>query len=131
MGASSSPPFNGITGQEPPDPVAGKPGHFAWSRWIKAFVKRLDTETVKRSGDSLSGKLTMPSTAPGDSPTTAATKDYVETRVGSALSKTGGSLTGKVSAPLTIPTDPSDTLVTKSYVDSNIGNARRTWQDFN
>lgn len=36
------PPFNGVAGAEPPDPQPGKPGHFAWSNWIKACVKALD-----------------------------------------------------------------------------------------
>jgi hypothetical protein len=39
--------------------VAGKPGHFAWSRWIKAFVKRLDSESVKISGDTMTGPLVL------------------------------------------------------------------------
>ena len=62
MGTSSAPEFpypGGTPGSEPADPVAGRPGHFAWSRWIKAFVKRLDTEVVKRSGDTMSGPLVL------------------------------------------------------------------------
>lgn len=62
MGTSSQPEFpfpGGSAGKEPADPVAGKPGHFAWSRWIKEFVKRLDRESVKRSGDTMSGPLKL------------------------------------------------------------------------
>jgi hypothetical protein len=35
MASSNAPVFpypGGTAGNEPPDPVAGKPGHFAWSR---------------------------------------------------------------------------------------------------
>jgi hypothetical protein len=47
MADSNAPVFpfpGGTAGNEPPDPVAGKPGHFAWSRWIKQFNKNLDTK---------------------------------------------------------------------------------------
>jgi len=47
MADSNAPVFpfpGGTAGNEPPDPVAGKPGHFAWSRWIKQFNKHLDTK---------------------------------------------------------------------------------------
>jgi microcystin-dependent protein len=79
MGTSSSPEFpypGGTAGAEAPDPQVGKPGHFAWSRWIKQFVKNLDAETVKRSGDVMTGLLTLAGnpTAPGH----AATKAYVD-----------------------------------------------------
>jgi microcystin-dependent protein len=79
MGSSSAPEFpfpGGVAGAEPPDPEVGKPGHFAWSRWIKAFVKKLDAETVKRSGDVMTGLLTL-----AGAPTAAnhaATKAYVD-----------------------------------------------------
>jgi len=49
MAASNAPVFpypGGTAGNEPPDPVAGKPGHFAWSRWIKQFVKNLNAKTM-------------------------------------------------------------------------------------
>ena len=49
MADSNAPVFpypGGTAGNEPPDPVAGKPGHFAWSRWIKQFVKNLNTKTM-------------------------------------------------------------------------------------
>ena len=62
MGTSSEPEFpypGGTAGKEPADPVAGRPGHFAWSRWIKEFVKRLDRDSVKRSGDTMEGPLTL------------------------------------------------------------------------
>lgn len=105
MGTSSAPEFpypGGTPGREPADPVAGRPGHFAWSRWIKAFVKRLDTEAVKRSGDTMSGPLVLKNGTPesqlrvdgtgliistpvsAGSPTAnghLATKAYVDTRV--------------------------------------------------
>jgi hypothetical protein len=48
MANSNAPVYpypGGTPGAEPPDPVAGKPGHFAWSRWIKQFCKNLDTKT--------------------------------------------------------------------------------------
>ena len=67
MGTSSAPEFpypGGTPGSEPADPVAGRPGHFAWSRWIKAFVKRLDTESVKRSGDTMEGPLVLKNGTP-------------------------------------------------------------------
>lgn len=62
MGASSAPEFpfpGGQAGKEPADPLAGKPGHFAWSRWIKEFVKRLDRDSVKNTGDTMTGALVM------------------------------------------------------------------------
>lgn len=46
MGTNSAPDFpypGGVSGAEPSDPVPGKPGHFAWSRWVKQFVKNLNT----------------------------------------------------------------------------------------
>jgi hypothetical protein len=49
MAASNAPEFpypGGTVGAEPADPTAGKPGHFAWSRWIKQFVKNLNTKTM-------------------------------------------------------------------------------------
>jgi hypothetical protein len=48
MAASNAPVFpypGGTAGAQPPDPQAGKPGHFAWSRWIKQFVLNLDSKT--------------------------------------------------------------------------------------
>ena len=105
MGISSAPEFpypGGTPGNEPADPVAGKPGHFAWSRWIKAFVKRLDTETVKRSGDTMSGPLVLKNGTP-----------ETQMRVDS---------TGMIiSTPVTAgnPTMSSH-LATKTYVDSRV-----------
>jgi hypothetical protein len=78
MGASSSPPFNGITGQEPPDPSAGKPGHFAWARWVKSYLKALDRDSVKQSGDTMTGKLYIPPTTVDDPSNTAVSKGYLE-----------------------------------------------------
>ena len=49
MATNSSPEFpypGGTPGAEAPDPVAGKPGHFAWSRWIKQYVKNLNTNLM-------------------------------------------------------------------------------------
>lgn len=49
MGTNSSPEFpwpGGTPGAEAPDPVAGRPGHFAWSRWIKQYVKNLNTNLM-------------------------------------------------------------------------------------
>ena len=49
MADSSAPVYpypGGTPGAEPPDPQAGKPGHFAWSRWIKQYVKNLNTKTM-------------------------------------------------------------------------------------
>lgn len=46
--SSSSPEFpypGGTPGAAPPDPVAGKPGHFAWSRWVKQFLLNLDAKS--------------------------------------------------------------------------------------
>lgn len=67
MGATSAPVFpfpGGTQGAEPADPVAGKPGHFAWSRWIKEYVRRLNVESVKISGDTMTGDLTLKRGAP-------------------------------------------------------------------
>lgn len=47
----------GTPGAEPPDPSAGAPGHFAWSNWIKQFVKNLDVSTAKLTGDTFTGVL--------------------------------------------------------------------------
>lgn len=60
MGTSSAPVYpypGGSAGAEPPDPSAGAGGHFAWSNWIKQFVKNLDSGAVKRSGDTMLGDL--------------------------------------------------------------------------
>lgn len=49
MADSNAPVYpypGGTPGVEPADPAAGKPGHFAWSRWIKQFVKNLNTKTM-------------------------------------------------------------------------------------
>ena len=49
MANSNAPVFpypGGQAGAEPPDPSAGRPGHFAWSRWVKQFVKNLDAKTM-------------------------------------------------------------------------------------
>jgi hypothetical protein len=49
VGTNSAPVFpypGGTAGAEAPDPVAGRPGHFAWSRWIKQFVKNLNTNLM-------------------------------------------------------------------------------------
>lgn len=105
MGTSSAPEFpfpGGQTGKEPTDPVAGKSGHFAWSRWIKEFVKRLDSDSVKKSGDTMTGPLVMKNGTP-----------EVTVQVdGSALS---------VSAPI-LGSTPSVAghLATKGYVDTRI-----------
>lgn len=80
MGTSSSPPHpypGGTAGAEPPDPVAGSGGHFAWSRWVKQFLKNLDVQVVKRSGDEMTGPLSL-SESPA-LPMHAATKAYVDT----------------------------------------------------
>jgi hypothetical protein len=69
-------PFPGGTaGAIAPNPEAGRPGHFAWSNWIRQFVLNLDNESVKRSGDSMAGPLSV------QAPTAAAhaaTKAYVD-----------------------------------------------------
>ena len=67
-----------------------------------------------RSGDTLTGPLTLAA-----DPTTAlqaATKEYVDGQVATALPKTGGTLTGALS----LPADPTSSLqaATKHYVDS-------------
>ena len=49
MATNSSPVYpypGGTPGAEAPDPVAGKPGHFAWSRWIKQYCKNLNTNLM-------------------------------------------------------------------------------------
>jgi hypothetical protein len=79
VGTSSAPVFpfpGGTAGAEAPDPELGKPGHFAWSRWIKQFVKNLDRETVKRSGDTMTGTLTL--VGPQGANNTAATISNIE-----------------------------------------------------
>ena len=105
MGASSAPEFpypGGTPGKEPADPVAGKSGHFAWSRWIKAFVKRLDTETVKISGDTMTGPLVLKNGTP-------------ETQLRAEASGL------VVSTPVTASTPTLSThLTTKAYVDTRV-----------
>lgn len=105
MGASSAPEFpypGGTQGAEPADPVAGKPGHFAWSRWIKEFVKRLDQQSVKRSGDTIEGTLTMKSGVNESQISATSSGLNVNSRV-TALSPTA-----------------SGHLATKQYVDTRI-----------
>lgn len=49
MATNSAPEYpypGGTPGAEPPDPVAGKPGHFAWSKWIKQYVVNLNTNQM-------------------------------------------------------------------------------------
>ncbi|MGV0949997.1 MAG: hypothetical protein ACOYB3_04945 [Azonexus sp.] len=49
MATSNAPVFpypGGTPGAEAPDPVAGKPGHFAWSRWIKQYILNLNNKTM-------------------------------------------------------------------------------------
>lgn len=48
MAVDNAPVFpypGGVQGDEPPDPRAGKPGHFSWSRWIKQFVLNLNAQS--------------------------------------------------------------------------------------
>lgn len=60
MGSAPVFPYpGGVEGAEPPDPKAGTPGHFAWSNWIKQFVKNLDRDKVAKSGDEMTGTLTF------------------------------------------------------------------------
>lgn len=78
MGASSQPeyPFPGGTPNTlPPDPQPGKPGHFAFTRWVREFVRRLDSESVKRSGDTMTGALTVLAPTAAKHP---ATREYVD-----------------------------------------------------
>lgn len=102
MGATSSPKFpypNGAAGAEPADPVAGQPGHFAWSIWVKQFLKNLNLESVKRSGDTMTGHLTIPQVP--TEPNHAASKAYVDSNIG------GGGGGGGVPVGPNAPTDPS------------------------
>ena len=58
MANSNAPVFpypDGTPGAEPPDPVAGKPGHFAWSRWIKQYVKNLNSKVMTLEDQVASG----------------------------------------------------------------------------
>jgi microcystin-dependent protein len=85
MGASSQPeyPFPGGTpGTLPPDPQPGKPGHFAFTRWIREFARRLDAESVKRSGDTMTGALTVLAPTAAKHP---ATKEYVDLAASSGV----------------------------------------------
>lgn len=105
MGVSSAPEFpypGGTAGKEPADPVAGKSGHFAWSRWIKEFVKRLDRDSVKISGDTMTGPLVLKSGA-----------TEVTVRVDGA----GLLVTGPVAASSPTATNH---VATKSYVDNRV-----------
>lgn len=105
MGSSSAPVFpfpGGTPGTEPVDPVAGKPGHFAWSKWIKEFVKRLDRESVKISGDTMTGPLTLKN----------GTSSVQLSNDGIAL-KVGGPVA-------TVAPSASNHAATKQYVDSRI-----------
>ena len=107
MGTSSAPEFpypGGTPGAEPADPVAGKTGHFAWSRWVKEFVKRLDRDSVKKSGDTMTGALVLKNGTPES-----------QLRVDS-----GG--TGMIcSTALSAATPTLETqLATKGYVDTRV-----------
>jgi hypothetical protein len=69
--SSSAPEFpypGGVAGAEPADPQPGKPGHFAWSRWIKQFVKNLDRDALKTSGGTMTGPLLLSAQSGGTSP---------------------------------------------------------------
>lgn len=60
MGTSSAPVYpypGGTPGAEPPAPVIGEAGHLDWSNWIKQFVKNLDTQSAKLTGDTFTGML--------------------------------------------------------------------------
>lgn len=90
MGASSSPPYpypGGTPGAEAPDPQAGAAGHFAWSNWIKQFVKNLDAQVVKISGDVMTGLLTLSGNPTADMH--AATKAYVDNASNAPLGMLG------------------------------------------
>lgn len=79
VGTSSAPVFpfpGGQAGAEAPDPEQGKPGHFAWSRWVKQFLKNLDRDTVKLSGDTMQGPLVL--AGPQGANNTAATISNIE-----------------------------------------------------
>lgn len=50
MATSSAPEFpypGGTPGAVPPDPAAGKGGHFSWSIWMKQFNLNLDTKVME------------------------------------------------------------------------------------
>lgn len=50
MATSNAPEFpypGGTPGAEPPDPAAGKPGHFSWSIWMKQYVKNLNAKVME------------------------------------------------------------------------------------
>lgn len=98
MGASSAPPYLGVSGSQPPDPQAGQPGHFAWSIWVKQFVNALDVESVKLGGDTMAGPLSLS----GDpvSALHAVTKQYVDSLAG----------VRQLAVGTTTPTDPRTIL---------------------
>ena len=105
MGTSSAPEFpypGGTAGKEPADPVAGRAGHFAWSRWIKEFVKRLDRDSVKISGDTMTGPLVLKSGT---------------TEVTVRVEGAGLLVTGPVAASSPTATNH---VATKSYVDNRV-----------
>lgn len=71
MPTNSSPEYpypGGSPGGEPPDPVAGQPGHFAWSRWIKKFVQNLNEDKLAKSGDAMTGSLDVAGSISADGP---------------------------------------------------------------
>lgn len=122
MGTSSAPVYpypGGTAGQEPPDPQAGVGGHFAWSNWIKQFVKQLDTQSAKRSGDTFSGTIESAVNAG-----LANLKLIYDGSPGVNLRGTSGGLEVRNSTMSTLtnvsaasPSQP-DHLVTKAYADA-------------
>jgi hypothetical protein len=101
---------------------------------LESRATNLESGKVSKSGDSMTGKLTLD----GD-PTAnlhAATKQYVDTQTttvaNNKVSKSGDSMTGK----LTLDGDPTANLhaATKQYVDTAVtgavGAIGKTWADW-
>lgn len=99
---------------QPPDPVAGQPGHFAWARWIKSAIIALDQGVLPLSGGTMTGRATL--SADPTAALHATTKQYADGKV----AKTGGTMTGD----LTIDKASGTTELIVDAKGSNAGGVR-------
>ncbi len=99
--------------------VAGELIESAWGNQVRTDLLSLNSGKVEKTGDAISGSLTLSGASTQivlpNAPTAvnhATRKDYVDTK----LSLSGGSMTGHITAP----GDPTDNghLTRKFYVDS-------------
>lgn len=104
--------------------AAVPPGAFSASQW-DMLVGQIDPQYVAKAGDTMTGMLTLPVTAPSTAQH-AANKKYVDDQTAAALTTAAATyveLAGDtMSGPLTVPVTPSAVghAASKQYVDNLI-----------